>query len=498
MERTKLFLTVVLGAQTMANIDTAIVNVATPSIGLTLCASGAQLQLTVSVYILAMAMLLVTAARLGALYGYRRIFMTGVVVFTLASLGCGVAPNILSLIVSRIAQGIGASLMIAQVLSSIQRTLSGDARTRAIGAYTATLSLGSIVGQILGGLLITINLLGLTWRPLFLINVPFGIALFVLARFAMPEDLQRAGARPKLDLVGVGLLAAAMLLFVLPLTIGREMQWPWWTIASLYMCVPAGATFIWWQKNLGGRGGNPLLNLPLFNNPMVVSGLIAQQFARTTYFALLFVLALYVQIGLGQTALVSGLSLMGWAIAFGLAGPLYPRLPNGVIHVAGQLGGLLMASAFAGTAILAALHIGIGPLFIILLGCGGFGWGTFSTAMTAQLSAIVAPEHIPDLSGILATAPPLAAVVGIATFGSLYLGLTVSGGAMNAMHAFAIVNCAFAATALVATRLSLSGPRTAFRFGREGLAAAPGLQSRGARSRLPLLPTSSDTLLRSP
>jgi len=461
MERVKLFLTVVLGAQTMANIDTAIVNVATPSIGMTLGASGAELQLTISVYILAMAMLLVTAARLGVLFGYRRIFMAGIIVFTLASLGCGVAPNILSLIVARIVQGVGASLMIGQVLSSIQRTLSGDARTRAIGAYTATLSLGSIVGQILGGLLITINLAGLTWRPLFLINVPFGIALFAVARFAMPADPQRAGARPKLDLVGVGLLAIAMLLLVLPLTIGREMQWPWWTIASLLMCVPASATFIWWQKTLAEGGGNPLLNIPLFHNPMVLSGLIAQQFARTTYFALLFVLALYVQIGLGQTALVSGLSLMGWAIAFGIAGPVYARLPQRVILVAGPLGGLVMASAFTGTAILAALHVGVGPLFVIPLACGGFGWGTLSTAMTAQLSAIVAPEHAPDLSGILATAPPLAAVVGIATFGSLYLALTTAGGALNAMHAFATVNVAFAATALTATVLSLNGPRVA-------------------------------------
>lgn len=473
MERSKLFLTVVLGAQTMANIDTAIINVATPSIGLTLGASGAELQLTVSVYILAMAMLLVTAARLGALYGYRRIFMAGVVAFTVASLGCGVAPNIVTLIVARIVQGVAASLMIAQVLSSIQRTLSGDARTRAIGAYTATLSLGSIVGQILGGLLITIDLLGLSWRPLFLINVPFGIGLLALAWFTMPVDPQRTGTRPKLDLAGVGLLAIAMLLLVLPLTIGREMQWPWWTIGSLMLFVPATATFVWWQKRLDERGGSPLLNLPLFHNPMVLSGLIAQQFARTTYFALLFVLALYVQIGLGESALVSGLSLMGWAVAFGLAGPVYPRLPKSIMHVSGQLGGLVMALAFAGTAIIAALHIGIGPVFIILLACGGFGWGTFSTAMTAQLSAVVAPEHVPDLSGVLATAPPLAAVIGIATFGSLYLALTAAGGAATAMHAFAIVNGAFAVTALTATALSLNGPRVAFRFGREGAAAAP-------------------------
>ena len=164
--------------------------------------------------------------------------MAGIVTFTLASLACGIAPDILSLIVARIVQGAGAALMIAQVISGIQRTLTGEARTRAIGAYTTTLSLGAVTGQILGGLLITLNLFGLTWRPLFLINVPFGIALLSVAWFALPQDLPHAGPRPKLDLVGVGLLALAMLLFVLPLTIGREMNWPWWTIASLVACIP--------------------------------------------------------------------------------------------------------------------------------------------------------------------------------------------------------------------------------------------------------------------
>src|ERR1700761_6804271 len=103
----KLFLTVILGGQSMANIDTAIINVATPSIGATLGASGAELQLTVSKYILATGMLLVPSARLGVIVGYRRIFIAGLVTFTLASLGCGVAPNVLGLILARIAQGIG-------------------------------------------------------------------------------------------------------------------------------------------------------------------------------------------------------------------------------------------------------------------------------------------------------------------------------------------------------------------------------------------------------
>jgi MFS family permease len=464
----RLFLTVVLGGQSMANIDTAIINVATPSIGRTLGASGAELQLTVSVYILATAMLLVTAARLGVLYGYRRVFIAGIVTFTLASLACGIAPEILSLIVARIVQGAGAALMIAQVMSGIQRTLTGDARTRAIGAYTTTLSLGAVIGQILGGLLITLNLFGLAWRPLFLINVPIGLVLLAVAWFALPHDLPHAGARPKLDLIGVTLLAVGMLLLVLPLTIGREMQWPWWTIVSLLACIPTIAAFIWWQKTLGERGGAPLLNLPLFHDRMVVSGLTAQMFGRVTYFGILFVLALYVQVGLGESALVSGLSLIGWVVAYGLAGPVYPRLSRRLTLLCGPLGGLVMASAFAGTAILAALHVGIGPLFIAVLACGGFGWGLFSTAMTAQLSAIVAPEHAPDLSGVLATMQPLSAVIGVAVFGSEYLALSAAGGAASAMHAFAILNATFVVAALAAAVLSLNGPRAALRASPHG------------------------------
>ena len=457
----KLFLTVVLGGQSMANIDTAIINVATPSIGASLGASGAELQLTVSVYILATAMLLVTAARLGVLYGYRRVFIAGIIAFTAASLGCGVAPNVAGLIVARIVQGIGAALMIAQVMSGIQRSYTGAARTRAIGAYTTTLSLGAVTGQILGGLLITINLFGLTWRPLFLINVPIGIALLAAAWFALPADPPHAGARPKLDLIGVVLLAVAMLLLVLPLTIGREMQWPWWMIAALILCLPATGTFFWWQKMLGERDGAPILNLPLFHDRMVVTGLAAQMFGRISYFGMLFVLALYVQIGLGESALVSGLSLIGWVAAYGLAGPLYPRLPHRLTLLCGPIGGLVMTCAYGGTAIITASHIGVGPLFVLLLGCGGFGWGMFSTAMTAQLSTIVQPKHAPDLSGVLATMQPVSAVVGIALFGSLYLTLDAPGGMATAMHAFAIVCGAFALSAFAMTLLSFNGPRAA-------------------------------------
>ena len=452
---TQLFLGVILAGQFMANVDTAIINVATPSIGATLHASGAELQLTVSAYVLATAMLLITAARLGALYGYRRLFLTGLITFTVASLGCGIAPDVFTLIVARIVQGIGAALMVAQVISGIQRTLTGNARTRAIGAYTMTLSLSAVIGQVLGGVLITANVFGLAWRPLFLINVPIGALLLVLALRVMPRDEEHAGPRPALDLIGVGLLGLTMLLLILPLTVGREMQWPWWTTASLVASVAGTAAFVLRQRRLGRAGRGPLLNLALFREPVVVPGLIAQLFARVTYFALLFVLALYVQTGLGQSALTSGLSLLSWVAAYGIAGPVYPRLPQRIASLCGPLGAVIMAAAFAGTTIATALQAGTGPLLVAFLGCGGFGFGMLQTALTSQLTAAVAKERAPDLSGVLASMTPLSAVIGIATFGSAYLALASPGGTGAATRAFAIVNVAFAVSAALAAMMAM-------------------------------------------
>jgi MFS family permease len=468
---TRLYIGVILAGQFIANVDTAIVNVATPSIGATLHATGAQLQLTVTVYILATAMLLVTAARLGTLYGYRRIFLTGLALFTGASLGCGLAPDILTLIVARTVQGAGAALMVAQVISGIQRTLSGDARTRAIGAYTLTLSISAVVGQILGGVLITANVYGLAWRPLFLINIPVGIALLALALRVMPRDEAPAGPRPKLDLIGVALLSLTMVFFILPLTVGREMDWPAWTIASLIACVPAAATFVWWQRKLGAERRGPLLNFALFTEPGVVPGILSQAFVRTPYFATLFTVALYVQVGLGESALISGATLLSWVAAYGIAGPVYPRLPKRIAALCGPIGGAIITCAFGGAALATAAHTGAGWLFITCLGFGGFGFGMLSTAMTAQLTGAVPKERAPDLSGVLATMTPLSAVVAIATFGSAYFAIAAPGGAEAATRAFTVVNVAFAASAAVATLLAIAAWRATDRLRRERIEA---------------------------
>jgi MFS family permease len=185
-------LAVLLIGQFMCILDVMVVNVAMPSIGASLHASGASLQLIVGGYTIAYAMLLIIGARSGDRFGRRRTYLAGVIVFTAASLACALAPDSQALVAFRFVQG--AALLVPQVFSIIQLTFSGPARAKALSAYTAVLSVGAVAGLILGGVVVTANLFGTTWRPVFAINVPVGIVLTLLIPRLVPADRPRPAA----------------------------------------------------------------------------------------------------------------------------------------------------------------------------------------------------------------------------------------------------------------------------------------------------------------
>src|SRR5436305_3763955 len=239
--RPGLVLAVVLAGQFMAVLDASIVNVAAPSIHAALHASGASLQLVVAGYTITYAVLLVTGARLGDILGHRRVFLGGLVLFTLASLGCGLAGTAGELVALRLVQGAGAAVMIPQVLSLIQRTHSGPAQARAMSSYSAVLAGGAVVGQLVGGLLISANLFGSSWRPVFLVNVPIGVALLAVGARVLPHGKGEPGRT--LDLPGLALLTPAVLAFVLPLVLGQPEHWPLWGWVLMAASVPLVAAF---------------------------------------------------------------------------------------------------------------------------------------------------------------------------------------------------------------------------------------------------------------
>jgi MFS family permease len=252
-------LAVLVTGQFMALLDATIVNVAMPTIGADLHASGSALQLIISGYAITYAMLLITAARLGNTFGTRWMFFGGLVTFTLASLACGLAPNAGFLIGARFVQGAGAAAMVPQIFSVIQREFTGSARARALSIYATVIAVGAVAGQIVGGVIVTADIAGAGWRPVFLLNVPIGVALAVLVPRLVPVGRVLGGRR--LDLVGLVTASTAVLLIVLPLVLGREQGWPAWTWVSLVAGLALAVVFVRVERGIAARGGDPLLNL---------------------------------------------------------------------------------------------------------------------------------------------------------------------------------------------------------------------------------------------
>lgn len=454
--RQKLLLALILTGQFMAVLDASIVNVAIPTIRRDLQATGADIQLIVAGYVIAYAVLLITGARLGMRFGFRRAFLWGLGVFTVASLACGIAPSSAALIVVRAIQGGGAALMVPQVFSLIQRNFDGPARAQALSFWAATLALGGLVGQVLGGLLVTADLFGTGWRPVFLVNVPIGLFLLVASLRLLPVDRPNQ-ARP-LDLAGLISLAAAVLLLVVPLVLGHEQGWPAWTIASVGASVVAIGLFALIERSVERRGGAPLIAERVVRAPGLPAALVAIVLALASYGGFLFTFTQHLQLGLHESALTAGLTFVPMAIGFALSSLNWRRLPP-TWHERVIPAGCVIAAVGYSVIGLSVADGGTGGLVLPLaLFVGGFGQGMAASPILTVALSRVAPQDAADASGVLTTVIQLGLVIGVATFGSVFL----TQAAVPATHAtasaialtiglivVALVACAIAAVAMV-------------------------------------------------
>ena len=252
---------------------------------------------------------------------------------------------------------------------------------------------------------------------------------------------ETAVTRGRLDLRGVAALSVTMLLVMVPLVFGRGEHWAPWTWVSLAAGVPALAVFVALERRIEARGGHPLLNLHVVRRPAVAWGLAGNATATGSYGSMLFVFAVYFQQGLGKGPLYSGLVLLSWVAAFGLAGPLVRRVESRTGRSAGAAGAVLLAGAYF---TLAATRPSGAPL-VILLGLGGLGLGAAFSSMLARLTDAVPLRYAPDLSGLVVTSAQLAMVLGVAAFGTLYFALSSDPGL-----AFRVVTAALGCVALAA------------------------------------------------
>ena len=298
-------LPVILIAMFMAGFDIWAVNVAAPSLQRDLHVSDAALQLIVGGYAFMYASGMVTGGRLGDLFGYKRLFLIGVVTFALASLACGVAPTAGALVVFRLVQGLTGAVMVPQVVALITATFPARERSKALGYYGATMGLGFVSGQILGGGLIQANIFGLGWRAIFLVNVPVGVIALIVAAVVVPKA--HGQRKPRLDPLGAIGVSGGLALALVPLTLGSDEGWPVWTWVSLALALPVVAATLAWERRLTRGGGDPLLNLALFRDRAFSAGLLLN-FASLFFFgSFMFVLTLLLQSGLGLSPLHAGI-----------------------------------------------------------------------------------------------------------------------------------------------------------------------------------------------
>jgi MFS family permease len=451
-------LAVLLLGQFMAILDVSIVNVAVPTIRGDLHTSGAGLQLIVAGYTISYAVLLITGARLGDRLGHGRVFRSGLALFTLASLACGLAPNAATLIAFRFGQGVGAAAMMPQVMSLIQRTFTGAARARALSLYSAVIACGAVVGQVLGGVLVSLDLAGTGWRPVFLVNVPVGLVLLWLAPSRLPADRGEPGR--KMDPAGVVTLSAAVLLLVVPLVLGHEENWPLWGWLGMAVSAVAFAAFAMVERRVAARGGSPLVSGTLLRTPGLLVAIAVLLLVMVGYAGFLFAFALHLQSGLGFGAAHAGLMFAPMAVGFAASGLTWQRLP---VHWHRRIIPLGMGVAALGYLVLAAcLHDATsgGVSAEIVLTVLGLALGAAFSPIVNVALARVPMADAADASGVLVTVFQLGQVIGVASLGTLFLSTISAPSAHNSAHAIAM-------TFEVLAGMALAGALAAFALVRQ-------------------------------
>ena len=437
-DRSGLGLLVLLAATFMSALDIFIVNVAIPALQGDLHAGTAAVQWVVAGFGLAVATGLITAGRLGDIFGRRRMFALGLLLFTATSAACGFAPTAGSLVAARVLQGLSAALMSPQVLAILQTAYTGRAQARAFGMYGMTMGIGAVFGQLIGGLLIKADILGLGWRACFLINVPIGVAALAMVPRALGET--RAPRRPRLDPVGVALSTAAVVALVLPLIQGRALGWPEWTWACLAGSAVLFGAFVAHQHRLGAAGGDPVLDTRLFRLRGFSLGALAQLVFWTGQGSFFLVLALYLQAGRGLDALASGTVFLsiggGYLLTSTTAHRIAARLgnrtvPAGALLMAGGLGTLWAAVHASGTT---------GTLWELTPGLfvDGLGMGMVIAPLTHSALGGVPAEMVGSASGVVATIQQISGALGIAVIGILFYGAVGDGAARHYPHALGL------------------------------------------------------------
>ncbi|WP_394181804.1 MFS transporter [Marinomonas posidonica] len=319
-------LIILMAGQLLPLIDFSIVNVALSAIAQSLNASHLQLELMVAAYGIGLAVCLAMGSRLGDNFGRRRLFTLGVWVFGLASLACGISSSINGLLFARVIQGVGAAMILPQILATLHVNLSGKRHSFAIGAYGAIGGMAFVLGQILGGFLVSANVAGLGWRSVFLINIPVCIGVLLFVKHCVPES--RSEHPATVDWAGTLLLAIALLCLLIPVALGPEYHWSWPFIVMLFCVVPLSLVLWKVEKHKENGGVFPLMPPRLLRLPSIQFGFILALTMFTSFGGFMFAVALTLQAGLGHSALESGYAFVAMGVSYFIGSLCSAKIAN--------------------------------------------------------------------------------------------------------------------------------------------------------------------------
>ena len=407
---------VVIAANIMDLMDATIVNVAGPSLRHALGGSASTLQWLPAGYTLAFAVFLITGARLGDMFGRRRLFLIGSAGFTVMSAACSAAPSMAVLISFRVLQGSFGALMIPQGFGMLKETFAEDEMTKVFGAFGPMMGLSILAAPILAGALVEADLWGIGWRLVFLINVPVGIAAFAGAVRVLPRTVAHPGIR--LDTVGMVLIGTALTAIIYPLIQGRAEGWPAWTFATLAAGAALLGAFVLWERR---RHGDPLIEPGLLANRTYTSGILVALAFFGAFGGLLLCVSLFAQLGEGFSPIHAGLTLMAMVVGMiggmGAGFALIGRLGRHMLH----LGVMIVA---AGTVVLALTVTGARAASTLDLAPGLFLIGLGAGASIGQLFdfilAGVGMDEVGSASGVLEAVQQLSSALGVAALGTIF------------------------------------------------------------------------------
>ncbi|MFF6999943.1 MFS transporter [Streptomyces sp. NPDC008313] len=420
MKKRTIAITVLITAQFMDLVDTTITNVALPAIQKDLDTTDAALEWIMAGYLLAFAVLLITGGRMGDIFGRRTMFLVGVAGFGLASAWASAVDSGELLVVARVVQGAFAGVMVPQVLSSVQVMYEPAERGKIYGLIGAISALGSVVGLIVGGWMVTADIFGLAWRSIFLVNVPVCVLLLAAASFFVPNS--RSDHPLKLDILGVILAAGAVFLVEFPLIDGRLADWAPWIWGMLAAAPVVTVVFVLQQRAKMRRDGSSLLPMQLFANHGFRSGLVVQILFWMANGSYMIALGYYLQIALDFTPLATGLTIfamtVGSMVITPAGAPLAKKFGKHVIFA----GGLIQAAAFV-WAIWTIHDQGTGLTgwdLALALGTSGAGMVLLIVPLLDEALRTVPPTDAGAASGTFTTFQQVGYSLGVAVAGVIF------------------------------------------------------------------------------